>query len=133
MTIFSNTKTMTETIFGVIVSKSNHYVSVPDGEKGSRIILDDVYKKYQSNFLSQVTTYKDKMINSPFILYADVFYINDRFDLDNSIKSLLDLLQDARAITNDKLCIEIHGRKHIDRKTPRVEFSIVEIQPSLFE
>lgn len=123
---------MTETIYGVIVSKSNHYMSVPDGATGSRIILDDVFKKYQSSFLSQISIYKDKMINSPFILHADVYYINDRFDLDNSIKSLLDLLQDAKAITNDKLCIEIHGRKHLDRRNPRVEFSIIETQPTLW-
>ncbi len=121
-----------EIIFGIFVSKTNHYQSVPDGMSGSRIILDEVYRKYQTNFLSQIQVYKDRLINSPFILYADVYYISNRFDLDNSIKSLLDLLQDANAITNDKLCIEIHAKKHLDRINPRVEFSIVETQPSLF-
>lgn len=121
-----------EIIFGVIVSKSNHYMSVPDKENGSRIVLDDVYKKYQSKFLSQIRIYKDRMINFPFILYADIFYFSDRFDLDNSIKSLLDLLQDAKAITNDKLCVEIHCKKHIDKNNPRVEYSIIETQPTLF-
>ena len=121
-----------ETIYGVIVSKTNHYMSVLDGVKGSRIILDEVYKNYKANFLSQISIYKNKMINAPFILYLDVFFLSCRFDLDNAVKSLLDLLQDANAITNDKLCIEIHGKKHVDKRNPRVEFWLQEIQPTLF-
>lgn len=121
-----------EIILGVIVAKSNHYVSVPDTVKGSRIILDDVYRKYQSDFLSQIDIYKNRLINSPFILYADIFFLNERFDLDNACKTLLDLLQDAKAIKNDRLCVELHAKKHIDHRVPRVEFSIVELEPSLF-
>lgn len=123
---------MKEIIFGIIVSKTNHYISVPDCKTGSRIVLDEIYRRYKASFLEQIKIYRNRLINAPFILIADVYYISDRFDLDNSIKTLLDLLQDARAITNDKLCIELHGRKHIDRRNPRVEFSIVEKEPTLF-
>lgn len=121
-----------EIIYGIIVGKTNHYISVPDAGNRCRIVLDDKYREYKKTFLAQVKVYKGRMISSPFILHADVFYINDKFDLDNSVKTLCDLLQDCNAITNDKLCLEIHARKHIDRRVPRVEFSIIEIQPSLF-
>ena len=127
----STTKT-TETIYGIIVGKTNHYISVPDTENKCRIVLDDKYREYKKTFLSQVKIYKDRMINYPFILHVDVFYINDKFDLDNSVKTLCDLLQDCNAIINDKLCVEIHARKHIDKRNPRVEFWLQEIQPTFF-
>lgn len=123
---------MKEIIHGIVIGKSNHYFAISDSENKCRIVLDEKYKEYKKQFMAQVKIYKDKMIGFPFILYADVFYINDSFDLDNSVKTLLDLLQDCHAITNDKLCLEIHARKHIDKRNPRVEFWVQEIQPTLF-
>ena len=36
-------------------------------------------------------------------------------------------MQMVEAITNDSLCFEIHAEKRIDRRNPRVEFGMEEI------
>ena len=122
-----------ETIIGQIPGKTNHYMSVPDkATGGSRIILDEAYRSYQRSFIQQCKIYKDKLIDAPFILHVHVWHSNNRFDLDNSLKSLLDLLQDVRAIKDDNLCIGIQAVKHVDPQRPRIEFCIFETQPRLF-
>ena len=122
-----------ETIYGQILAKANHYQAVPDkATGGSRIILDEAYRRYAQNFKQQCKVYKDRLIDAPFILYVHVWHSSNRFDLDNSLKSLLDLLQDVRAITDDNLCIGIQAVKHIDKQRPRIEYCIYETQPRLF-
>ena len=49
------------------------------------------------------------------------------FGMDNALKTILDCLQMVEAITNDSLCFEIHAEKRIDRRNPRVEFGMEEI------
>ncbi len=115
-----------EIIYGVIVSKTNHYYADVDVCGQCRIFVDDAWLRYKSKFLEQVTIYKNRNIFNPFILYVDVYFIREVFDLDNAVKSLCDLLQDCHAIVNDSQCLEIHARKFVDKITPRVEFSIVE-------
>ena len=122
-----------ETIYGQILAKANHYQVVPDKtNSGSRIILDEAYKCYQRSFIQQCRVYKDRLIDAPFILHVHVWHSSSRFDLDNSLKSLLDLLQDVRAIKDDNLCIGIQAVKHVDRQHPRIEYCIFETQPKLF-
>ncbi len=121
-----------ETITGQIIAKANHYKIVPDAHEGKRLILDDAYKHYAQNFYKQCVIYRDRQINRPFRLYADVYQRSMAYDLDNSLKSLLDLLQDVRAITDDNRCVGIVANKHIDRQNPRVTFEIEEIEPTIF-
>lgn len=123
-----------ETIHGQIVAKANHYLSVPAkcGEK--RIIKDDVIRTYERNFLKQCRIYKNRRISGRFRLFVRVFHSSVRFDLDNSLKTLLDCLQMVEAITDDKLCFQIEAEKKIDKYHPRVEFAILEVneQKKLF-
>ena len=65
------------------------------------------------------------------MLEVTVYYDNPRFDLDNSLKTLLDCLQYADAITDDNLCYQILALKRIDRSRPRVEFVLKEINQHL--
>lgn len=102
------------------------------GNKGRRIIKDAVFRAYERSFCSQCTIYRNKGINAPFRLLIDVYHSSNRFDLDNSLKTVLDLLQDVGAITNDNLCMGIEATKHIDRSNPRIVFGIEEIEPRLF-
>ncbi len=67
------------------------------------------------------------MISTRFKMTVDVYFKSDLPDLDNSLKILLDCLQSCGAIKNDRLCAEIHARKLIDKKNPRVEFEIEEL------
>lgn len=120
-----------ETIFGQCLAKANHYMAVGGGN-GRRIIKDAAFRAYERSFRSQCAIYKDRGINAPFRLLIDVYHSSQRFDLDNSLKTILDLLQDVGAITNDNLCVGIEAIKHVDRSNPRVVFGIEEIQPRLF-
>ena len=122
-----------EIIHGQILAKANHYQAVPDTANGGRrIILDEAFRAYAKSFKEQCHIYKDRGIDRPFFFFFFVWYSSSRFDLDNSLKTLLDLLQDVGAIKDDNLCIEIHSCKHLDPVRPRIEFAIAETEPRLF-
>lgn len=123
----------TEVIFGQVVAKANHYLVVPDSHThGKRLIKDDELRAYEKSFIAQCAVYKDRCISRPFKLVIDVFQSSNRFDLDNSLKTILDLLQYVHAISDDNLCMKIEATKHIDRERPRVVYSLQEYEPSLF-
>lgn len=123
----------TETIFGQVIAKANHYLVVPDAHThGKRLIKDEELRSYEKNFILQCKVYRDRLISRPFRLVIDVYQSSNRFDLDNSLKTILDLLQYVHAITDDNLCMKIEATKHIDRERPRVVYSLQEYEPSLF-
>lgn len=120
-----------ETIFGQCLAKANHYMAV-GGDKGRRIIKDAVFRAYERSFFAlNVQFYRNRGVNAPFRLLIDVYHSSRRFDLDNSLKTVLDLLQDVGAITNDNLCVGIQATKHIDRDNPRIVFVLEEVEPRL--
>lgn len=122
-----------EVIHGQILAKANHYQAVPDTANGGRrIILDEAYRAYQKSFMQQCHVYKNRCINRPFLLFCHVWFRTNASDVDGMIKSLLDLLQDVHAISNDNLCVEVHAVKHVDPVRPRIEFAIAELEPRLF-
>lgn len=123
-----------ETIHGQIIAKANHYRAVPDKNGQRRIIKDEAIRRYESSFIRQCTIYKNRRVSGRFKLFVRVFHRHNKFDLDNSIKTLLDCLQMAGAITDDNLCYEIEAHKGIDKYRPRVEFAIEELneQKELF-
>lgn len=106
-------------------------MAVP-GQGGRRIVKDAVFRAYERSFCSQCTIYRNRGINAPFRLKIDVYHSSNRFDLDNSLKTVLDLLQDVGAITNDNLCMGIEATKHIDKVNPRIVFALEEVEPRLF-
>lgn len=101
------------------------------GDSNRRIIKDATIRAYERNFLNQCRHYKGKHIDSPFMLEIVVYHSNAIYDLDNSLKTALDCLQYADAITDDNLCYQILATKRIDRSRPRVEFRIREINEHL--
>lgn len=124
-------QTQTEIIYGQVVGKSNNYQAVPDGQGGRRIIKNDEIRRYERTFLSQCRIYKNRYISRPFRLIMKVFESSSRYDLDNSLKTILDCLQYAKAIKDDNLCVGIEAEKRVDKVRPRVEFSIEETEPRL--
>lgn len=123
-----------ETIYGQIIAKANHYQAVPGKDGARRIIKDAKIRAYERSFIEQCRIYRNKGISSRFRLFVRVFHSSVRFDLDNSLKTLLDCLQMVGAITDDKLCFQIEAEKKIDKYHPRVEFAILEVneQKQLF-
>jgi len=120
-----------ETIFGQVISKANSYAVGNSG--GSRhIIKNPEIRTYEKSFRQQCKIYKGRLINRPFEFYVAVYERSKRFDLDNALKTILDCLQQVKAITDDNLCIKIVAEKRIDRNNPRIVFGIRETEPRLF-
>ena len=113
----------TEVIFGQVVAKANHYKAVPDGRGGRRIIKDEAVRQYERRFSEQCRVYRGRGIREPFRLTIRVYTSSARFDLDNSLKTVLDCLQYVQAITDDSLCYSIIAEKHLSDR-PRVEYAI---------
>lgn len=123
-----------ETIHGQIIAKANHYQAVPGKDGTKRIIKDEKIRAYEHSFMEQCKVYRNRRISSRFRLFVRVWHSSERFDLDNSLKTLLDCLQMAGAIADDKLCYQIEAEKKIDKYHPRVEFALQEVneQKKLF-
>lgn len=113
------------TIRGKIPSKSNCYKVVTIGEHSS-LAKTKAIKEYEQTFFLQCPM-RGTNLDKYFKLSVDVYYENMRPDLDNCFKVLLDCLQQCKAIKNDRYCVEIHGRKLIDKQDPRIEFIIEEV------
>jgi len=116
-------KVGTVTIPGNVPSKSNCYKIITLNGHGS-LAKTPALKKYEESFLWQCGAYRNANIDTMFEFNVRVFYPSKRSDLDNAMKVLLDMLQKAKAITNDNLCAKIVAEKFIDKINPRVEFSI---------
>ena len=116
-----------EVIHGQIIAKANHYQAVPGKRGARRIIKDEKIRAYERSFMEQCRVYRNKRISSRFRLFVRIFHSSVRFDLDNSLKTLLDCLQMVSAITDDKLCFQIEAEKRIDKYHPRIEFALLEV------
>lgn len=116
-----------EIINGQVIAKANHYMSVPGRNGMKRIIKDEKIRAYERSFISQCKIYKNKRISSRFRLFVRVYHSSVSFDLDNSLKTLLDCLQMVNAIENDKLCFQIEAEKKIDKYHPRIEYALLEV------
>lgn len=123
---------ITEIIWGQPIGKANNYQAVPDGQGGKRIIKNEKIRAYERSFNEQCKIYRDRGISCPFRLHITVYESSNAYDLDNCLKTVLDCLQYAGAITNDNLCVGISATKRIDREHPRIEYGIEELEPTLF-
>lgn len=123
-----------EVIHGQIVAKANHYQAVPGKFGKKRIIKDEVIRAYEHSFIEQCKVYRNRRIATCFRLFVRVWHSSVKFDLDNSLKTLLDCLQMVGAITDDNLCFQIEAEKHLDKYHPRIEFALLEVneQKQLF-
>jgi Holliday junction resolvase RusA-like endonuclease len=112
-----------QVIYGHIPSKSNCYRIITLGGHGS-LAKTKALNQYEKDFFIQCNKYRDKNIDTYFELEVDVFYPNQKSDLDNCLKILLDCLQKVKAVTNDNKCTRIVANKFLDKTNPRIEFTI---------
>lgn len=115
-----------QTIFGSCPSKSNSYRIIRFNNAYS-LGKTNSLKKYEKDFYIQCNLYRDVLIDGYFEFYMDVFYPNQRSDLDNSAKVVLDCLQKVKAIVNDNKCTKMVLRKFLDKDKPRIEFFLKKI------
>ena len=116
-----------QVIHGVCPSKSNSY-QIIKLNNASSLGKSKALKKYEQDFYIQCNLYREANIEGYFEFYMDVFYPNQRSDLDNSLKVVLDCLQKVKAIKNDNKCTKIVLRKFLDKDKPRVEFVIKKVE-----
>lgn len=115
------------TIYGRVPSKSNQYRIITIGGHAS-LAKTSAMKDFEKRFYLECGAYRNKNIQGFFELYADVYFQSNQPDLDNSLKGLLDCLQNCKAIKNDRNCVKIVANKFIDKNNPRIEFTLVEVQ-----
>lgn len=121
---------MVQVIKGNTPSKSNCYIIVSIKSKDplkrgfSSLAKTKALKKYEEDFFIQCNLYRNANIEGYIEFYMDVYYENQRSDLDNSLKVVLDCLQKVNAFANDNKVTQIHVRKFLDKSNPRVEFWI---------
>lgn len=115
------------TIYGQVPSKSNCYRIITLGGHGS-LAKSPALKAYEQNFYMQIGALRNRNIEGFFEFYARVYYPNNRSDIDNSAKIILDCLQKANVIKNDNKCVKLVLEKFIDKDKPRVEIFIKEIE-----
>ena len=123
---------MYETIYGQVIAKASHYQAVPDGQGGRRIIKDEKIRAYERSFNEQCRIYRGKNIDRPFLLHITVYQSSNVYDLDNSLKTILDCLQYTHVIKDDRDCVGIRADKRIDHDRPRIVYGIEELEPKLF-
>ena len=116
-----------QVILGTCPSKSNCYKIIRLNNVSS-LGKTPALKKYEKDFFIQCNLYRDKNIENYFEIYIDVYYPNQRSDLDNSLKVVLDCLQKVKAIKNDNKLVKIVARKFLDKLNPRIEFILKEIE-----
>lgn len=121
-----NIESKIQTIYGKCPSKSNCYKVVTIGGHGS-LAKQKALEDYEKSFYLQCSEYRNRNIKGLFEIKLNVFYENQRPDLDNCLKIILDCLQQCKAISNDRNCVKITAEKFIDKGNPRVEFEISEI------
>ena len=117
---------MKQIIHGKCPSKSNSYKVITLNGHGN-LAKQAILENYEKSFYLQCNQYRNKMINGLFELHLNVFYENQRPDLDNCMKIVLDCLQSCKAIKNDRNCVKIIAEKFIDKTDPRIEFEIFPI------
>lgn len=115
-----------QVIYGSVPSKSNCYKIVALCGHGS-LAKTSAMKEFEKKFYLQCGAYRNRNIQGFFELYADVYFQSNQPDLDNSLKGLLDCLQNCKAIKNDRNCVKIVANKFIDKNNPRIEFTLVEV------
>ena len=115
-----------QTIRGKCPSKSNCYKVVTLNGHGS-LAKQKALKDYEKSFYLQCDKYRGADIKGLFSLRINVFYENQRPDLDNCLKIVLDCLQQCKAVRNDRNCVRIEAEKFVDKVNPRIEFEIVEV------
>ena len=105
---------------GKVPSKSNSYKLATKGRTPIMYKGHDL-KHYERNFIYQTPAkYKSLLIDKPFKLHVIVYFDSRRPDIDNSLKIILDCLENTKTIKNDNLCYRLIAEKKIDKENPRV-------------
>jgi Holliday junction resolvase RusA-like endonuclease len=119
-----------QVMYGTVPSKSNSYRIItfkskdPNKNGHASLTKTTALKQYENDFYIQCNKYRNANIEGYFHFEMDVYYPNQRSDLDGSLKCVMDCLQKVNAFPNDNKCTRIVLNKYLDKSNPRVEFTI---------
>jgi Holliday junction resolvase RusA-like endonuclease len=116
-----------QTIIGQCPSKPNCYRVIRIAGHGS-LCKQRVLKEYEQSFYMQCGKYRNAGISGLFSIEIDVYCKSMSHDLDNTLKIVLDCLQQCKAISNDNRCVHIDANKFLDKNNPRIEFTLRTIE-----
>lgn len=103
---------------GTLYQKGNSRRLVYNGSS-PRVIKSAKALKASADLVTQIKAqWKGKPLEKNITLEADIYYPNNRHDLEASL--LCDALQKGGAIKNDNRIKVMILRKHIDKENPRV-------------
>ena len=114
-----------QVITGKCPSKSNSY-KIVTVRGHAQLAKTPALRKYEKDFFMQCGL-RGRDITGLFEIDLRVFYENNRPDLDNCLKIILDCLQQCKAIRNDRQCVKITAQKFVSKTDPRIEFTITEV------
>jgi Holliday junction resolvase RusA-like endonuclease len=113
-------------IYGHPPSKANSYkIRGNSLGKAQKVVEYEEAFRLQVNAIRSTGLLPKQIIEGIFELYVDVYYKDNRSDLDNSAKVILDCLQANGVVRNDRNLVGLRMRKFTDKQHPRIEFSIV--------
>lgn len=116
-------------LHGQLYSKSNSRQFIP-GKKGGRprIIKSAKAIKCKKDMVIQLKAQwgNKAPIPEPVHLRCKVYYQNRKSDLDISL--LMDALQDAGVVENDRHIWSYHATKDIDRDNPHIEVDVMPME-----
>lgn len=123
MTLISSlaSRTISFILFGEVPSKKNSW-ALGNG----KIYTPNNIKRWvkDSIWLLKPVMRKHKMITEKCQLEAQ-FYIKHDKDIDNMLGSLMDLLQGAGLLKNDRLVVEVLAKKHKVKINPHVQVRLL--------
>jgi len=112
-------------IYGHPPSKANSYkIRGNSLGKAQKVVEYEEAFRLQVNVIRSTGLLPKQIIEGIFELEVDIYYKDNRSDLDNSAKVILDCLQANQVIKNDRNLVGLNMRKLIDKLHPRIEFRI---------
>jgi Holliday junction resolvase RusA-like endonuclease len=112
-------------IYGHPPSKANSYkIRGNSLGKAQKVVEYEEAFRLQVNAIRSIGLLTKETIEGEFYLELDVYYKDNRSDLDNSAKVILDCLQANGVIRNDRNLTRLVMTKKVDKDHPRIEFTL---------
>jgi Holliday junction resolvase RusA-like endonuclease len=112
-------------IYGHPPSKANSYkIRGNSLGKAQKVVEYEEAFRLQVNAIRSTGLLPKETIEGEFYLELDVYYKDNRSDLDNSAKVILDCLQANGVIRNDRNLTRLVMTKKVDKDHPRIEFTL---------
>ena len=103
---------------------SNHFHTIARGRK----ILSSAGRQYFKDVADENASGNRPVITGPVSVAIAAYRPRKTGDLDNLIKPILDSLKYAGIYADDKQVVAIHAGRYDDKKRPRVEVTITELE-----